>query len=414
VFLESIDPRRTVLGYASFLFVYNVPLLRGYHDYSIGLPLVLLTYAYWRRHRENMTLGVRLAIMAMTVLVYFSHAFNLGVLGIAIVLTTAWERRSVRAVIDSALLFIVPFILTLEYAWFTKTQAEWVDRSERVFLTPLAAVEAFFSRFFYTLSYPAYVLTALVVVAWSWMVVAGLLKTWRAWRNGTVQVRETAIPLLLAVFTAMYFVAPYKFFNWHYANVRFIPYVLVFALACAVPLGRRARLAFVASIAVTAVASYSLLTKEFINANTLIKEYISGLSVVAMNKTLLPVAFAGEEVGEVSPVAHAADYYHFYRGGANGWGMGQFNTLTPLVYRNTPVRKHFPALRDMGDRHIEAVSGAYDYVLLWGDSGKATERLSAAGFEVVHEQQRLRILRNPRRLVNRDVDGAMAIQGAQN
>ena len=92
----------------------------------------------------------------------------------------------------------------------------------------------------------------------------------------------------------------------------------------------------------------------------------------------------------------------------------QFNTLTPLVYRNTPVRKHFPALRDMGDRHIEAVSGAYDYVLLWGDSGKATERLSAAGFEVVHEQQRLRILRNPRRLVNRDVDGAMAIQGAQN
>ena len=56
VFLESIDPRRTVLGYASFLFVYNVPLLRGYHDYSIGLPLVV-------RERALTTLPERVQTM---------------------------------------------------------------------------------------------------------------------------------------------------------------------------------------------------------------------------------------------------------------------------------------------------------------------------------------------------------------
>ena len=414
VFLESIDPRKTLLGYASFLFVYNVPLLRGYHDYSIGLPLVLLTYAYWRWHRDNLNLRVRLVLMGLTVLIYFSHAFNLGVLGIAIVLTTAWERRNVRAVLDSALLFTVPFILALEYAWFTKTHAEWVDRSERVFLTPLVAAEAFFSRFFYTLSYPAYVITAAVLLAWSVLVVLGLRSTWAAWKAGATGRKEAAIPLLLAAFTVLYFVAPYKFFNWHYANVRFIPYVLVFALACAAPLGRRARLAFVGSIVLTAFTSYALLTREFIKADAMIQEYTSGVKVVEMNKTLLPVSFSGEEVGEVSPVAHAGDYYQFYRGGANGWGMGQFNTLTPLVYRNYPVRRHFPALRTMGDEHIQAVTGAYDYVLLWGDPGKAAERLRAAGFETVHEQQRLRILKNPRRLADAGVDGTMATQTNQN
>lgn len=402
VFLDSIDPRRTVLGYASFLFVYNVPLMRGYHDYSIGVPLVLLTYAYWRRHRDALTAGRRLAIMGMTVLVYFSHAFNLGVLGLAVVLTTAWERRSIRSIVDSALLFVIPAVLTVEYAWFTANHAQWVDRTERVFLAPHSAAYAFFSRFFYTLSFPAYVIAVAVLLAWSYLVFRGLLNTWRRWRAGDVPGSAAfALPGLLALFTALYFAAPYKFFNWHYANVRFIPYVLVFALACAAPIGYRRGRVFVASMAAAALLCYGFLTQGFITANDLIEEYVSGVQVVEMNRTVLPVSFAtgsvGEEVGEIWPVAHAIDYYQVYRGGANGWGMAQFNTLTPLVYRTYPVRSQFPAFRRDPNAPLDAVARAYDYVLLWGDQGGATRRLAAEGFEVAHEQGRLRILRNRNR-----------------
>jgi hypothetical protein len=396
VLLEALDSRRTVLGYASFLFVYNVPLLRGYHDYSIGVPLVLLTFAYWWKRRHALSGRARLVIMGMTVLVYFSHIFNVAVLGLSIVLTTAWEQRSVRAVFRAAMLFVIPALLTLEYAWFTVTHAEWVDHSERVFLTPPAAVEAFFSRFFYTVSYPAYLVLTGVLIVWSYLVGLGLLHTWRRWKSGEVSGSVAfALPLVLAALTTLYFIAPYKFLNWHYANVRFIPYVLVFALACAAHLPYRPGRLFAGSMAGAALVSYALLTQGFIRANDMIQEYVSGADVVEMNSTILPVSFSGEQVGEISPVAHAIDYYQVYRGGANGWGMAQFNTLTPLVYRTYPVRDQFPSLRNTP---VDAVVRAYDYVLLWDDPGAATARLTGLGFEVAHERGRLRILRNRHRL----------------
>jgi hypothetical protein len=403
VFLEAIDPRKTVLGYASFLFVYNMPLLRGYHDYSIGLPLVLLTFAYWWRRRTHLDLKARLVIMAMTVLIYFSHIFNLSVLGLAMVLVTAWERRSARAVAAILPLFAIPFGLAIEYAWYTATHAEWVDRSERVFLTPPAAVVAFFSRFFYTLSFPAYVLTSVVVLAGSVLVLRGLTASWRQWRSGGVQSRlALTLPVLLAVMAACYLAMPYKFLNWHYANVRFIPYVLVFALACASPLGPRGARLLVGTVGLTALVSYGLLTSEFIRANDLIREYVSGVTVVEEGRTMLPVSFSGDEIGEISVVAHAADYYQVYRGGANGWGMAQFNTLTPLVYDTYPVRARFPRFERDPEASLEEVSRTYDYVLLWGDNGEAARRLAREGFEVAHEQGKLKLLRNRPRFPVRD------------
>jgi hypothetical protein len=412
VLLSAVDPRRSLLGYASFLFVYNVPLLRGYHDYSIGLPIVMLTFAYWWKRRDALTTRARLVIMAMTVPIYFSHIFNLAVLGLSMVLTTAWERRRVRPVLTVASLFAIPSVLTLEYAWFTATHAEWINRNERVFLTPPAAAEAFFNRFFNTLSFPAYIITLAALLGWSFLVLTGLVTAWRQWRARPTEARAAlALPVLLAVLTVFYFAMPYKFLNWHYANVRFIPYVLVFALACASPLGPVTGRLFVGSMATAALLCFGLMTREFMRANDTIEEFVSGVAVVEMNKTLLPLNFEEDQIGEIWPVAHAADYYQLYRGGANGRGMAQFNTLTPLVYRAYPVRQQFPSLKSGPNQSLEDVIRAYDYVLLWDDPGSTTRQLTEGGFQLAYRQGRLRILRNPTRVPAHPVAIAASEEG---
>jgi hypothetical protein len=394
--LSAIDRRQAILGYASFLFVYNGPLLRGYHDYSLGVPLVLLGFAYWWKNRDALSMKHRAVLATLAVLIYFSHIFNLGVLGLAIVLTTAWERRSIRAVLGTAWLFIVPAVLLAEYTWYTANQAKWFVESELVFMAPHRSAEWFFRSYFLTLSHTVYIATVGVLLAWSHLVFRGLASSWRRWKSGRAPAAVAfVLPVLLVVLTAMYFVAPYKFFGWHYVNVRFVPYVLVVALACAVKVGYRRGRTFAASMAVAAFACYAVLTYQFIRANDTIKEYVSGVGIVETDKTLLPVSFDSLEIGEVSPVAHAYDYYQIERGGANGRGIGTFNTLTPLVYRSG---RTFPRLRLRGLDQLQAVSRAYDYVLLWGAPVRIIRQVNDAGLEVVHRQGRLIILQNRHRL----------------
>ncbi len=246
--------------------------------------------------------------------------------------------------------------------------------------------------------------SVVALLVWSVLIVKGISVAWRAWRENPAARQMLTGPILLALMTVMYFAAPYKFLGWHYVNVRFVPYVLVFALACAVPIAARQARVFTATMAIAAVVSHALLSPQFGKASDIVSEYVSGADVVEMNKTLLPVSFSGEEVGDVSPVAHAVDYYQVFRGGANGWGMAQFNTVTPLVYRRYPVRSLFPALRKGSATELAAVTGSYDYVLLWEDPGNTTRLLSSSGFDVIHEQGRLTILRNRARWAERTAD----------
>jgi hypothetical protein len=94
-------------------------------------------------------------------------------------------------------------------------------------------------------------------------------------------------------------------------------------------------------------------------------------------------------------LAHAYDYYAIFRGGANGKGIAQFNTVTPMVYRSYPTRERFP-VPDRGD-DLHAISRAYDYVLLWGGGSWPVSQLRKGGFDLVHEQGDLRLFENRQR-----------------
>ena len=123
---------------------------------------------------------------------------------------------------------------------------------------------------------------------------------------------------------------------------------------------------------------------------------------VRPNSLMLPVAVEGADVGTIAPLAHAYDYYPLFRGGANGKGIAQFNTVTPVVYRAYPTKDRFPIPGSNND--LRRVSRVYDYVLLWGADSYPAMLLQKAGFKLVHQRGNLRLFENPRRVPSREAD----------
>ena len=231
-FLATVNPSRIAFGYVAFLLIYNVPLFRGYHDYVLGIPLALLALTYWLRHRDSMTARHTVVTMLLIVCVYFSHLFNFLMLGLAMLVYTLHRERSVRALGRLAVLVLPASLLLAEFVVFSVRQTQWMDTSELTFLTPLSAVGGFFENFFHTLSTPGYLVTVAALVLGAPLLLVSLIETYRS-SGRTIRQALVANPalLLMVICLALYFVTPFKLFGWHYVNARFVPYVIVFAVA---------------------------------------------------------------------------------------------------------------------------------------------------------------------------------------
>ncbi len=394
-FLATVNPNRMVFGYVSFLLIYNVPLFRGYHDYVFGIPLVLITLTYWLRHREMMRSSHTVITMLLIVCVYLSHLFNFLMLGLAMLVYTLHRHRSFRALGRLTVLFVPAFLLLVEFVVFSVRQSVWMETSELTFLAPHSAVKGFFENFFHTLSMSAYLVTVTAVVLGAPLVVISLMATYRLSERSVRQAlfADPAVTLLLFCL-ALYFATPFELLGWHYVNVRFVPYVIVFAIAGLTVSSGLVRQAAVIVIVLAAVATYATLAVQIKRTGHHLDEYLSAMGKVKRNSLMLPMALDPFVVGTISPLAHAYDYYPLFRGGANGRGIAQFNTVTPIVYRSYPTTDRFPVPARGSD--MRAVSGAYDYVLLWGGGSNPAMVLRKGGFDLVHERGELRLFENRR------------------
>jgi Uncharacterized protein conserved in bacteria len=392
--LSVIDPRRTVYGYATFLLVYNLPLMRGYHDYALGIPVVLFTLAYWLRTRERPSRKRPLILAGLILLAYLSHVFNFLILGVAISLFTFYQTRSLSRVIVALLPFVPASLLVVDFAVLLLGNSVWVNGSDLEIFGPYQAVEHVL-RFGYTLS-PGAAVAALVPFVFIACAVGMTLRRSLAEYRRTRQVTGGAYLLLFGVLVAMYFAMPHKFFGWHFANTRFIPYAVVAALACAVPpRGRWFRRAFVTTSVLSAFVMYGLLTVQFLRSDRDFAEYLSGVEQFQANGLLYPIFFRADRIGQIQPLTRAHEYYHIFRGGANGRGIAMFNTLTPMPYRVYPTSRQFPVWRpDGSDRHAAELAARFDHVLSWGTDETFVKSLTKANFRLVHQQGRMYLYTN--------------------
>jgi hypothetical protein len=402
--LATVNRNRMAHGYVSFLLIYNVPLLRGYHDYVLGIPLVILTFTFWLRSRDRMT-PLRIALlMVLIVFVYLSHVFNWLILGLAITVYAVHVSRSLRPLWHIVPLFAPATLLLAEFAWFSFHHTQWLKPSELVFVLPHSNAESFFRKFFFTMSDTAYKLTIVALLLGAPFVMQTIVKSYRkagrVWYRAIVATPALTLFILLA---ALYFVTPFKLFGWHYVNVRFVPFVIIFGLASLQVAGQTAKRVAVAGVAVAAVSVYAILTFHFVQTGRQLDQYLSAMDKVERNAVVLPLPLEGHQIGSISPIARAYEYYPIFRGGANGQGLAKFNTVTPMVYRTYPVKLRFPKWNRKTTSDMRQIADTYDYVLVWGTGLYATLQLRDASFELVHEQGKLRLFRNGRKPVEQAV-----------
>src|SRR5688572_13587251 len=319
-FLSVVDPRRAIYGYASFLFVYNLPLMRGYHDYSLGIPVVVFTLAYWLRTWERPSRMRTINLAGLVLLAYLSHIFNFLILGLAISLFTFYRTQSVLRVITALVPFVQALLLVADFAVLLLGNSVWVNGSDLEIFGFPQAVEHFL-RFGYTLSPTGAVVAVIPFVFIAYAVALTLRQALAEYRR-TRQVTGGVYLLMMGVLLAAYFAMPHKFFGWHFANTRFIPYAIVAALACALPVrGRLFRRAFVVTSVLAAFTTYGLLTVQFVRGDREFREYLSGVEQFQPNGLLYPIHFRADSVGQIQPLTRAHEYYHIFRGGANGRGI---------------------------------------------------------------------------------------------
>jgi hypothetical protein len=385
-FLSVVDPRKTIYGYASFLFIYSLPVMRGYHDYALGIPVVFFTLGYWLRTRERMTGARTAALTGLIVLAYLSHFFNFLLLGLAVLVFTLYETRSLKRLAVALVPFVPASLLLLDFANLMLRRPAWMSRSDLEILAPHQAADHFL-RFVYTFSPSAAVIALLPFAFVAYAVGVTLRRAYGEYRQSR-QLTGGSYLLLMVVLFAAYLAMPHKFFGWHFANTRFIPYALVAALACASPhLTQRVRRSFVGASALAALVVYGLLTIQFVTADRRIAEYVSGVDQFREGGLLYPIDFRGDDFGQIQPLTRAYEYYHIFRGGANGRGIAMYNTLTPLPYRVYPVVRQFPVWRPHdADRRAVDLANRYDHVISWGTRERFAQSVSKAKFRLVHQQ----------------------------
>jgi hypothetical protein len=396
--LSSVAPGNKRIGILSVLMILSYPFMRGYHDFTLSVPLFFIALAYWHRHRES--LGQKnMAVLAMlSALVYLSHLFTFALLVGCIGWIRLWETRNLwQAFVASALSTWPGWLLCLHFVWLN-SQATWIKPHDTSWLPFHWRVEYFVREYFYTVSGMAYVLS---VLAWMWCVVF-LVRVLCLHRKDLrlLVFRIVGNPFAsLVLFLLMaYFILPYKMIGWHKVNTRLVPFILVLGLAAIgqsralFPSGRRSGLLFESSVAVAMVASIAFMTAKVIEMDRCVQEYVTGVDKFESNSKLLAIHTENSAFGQIRPITRAHEYYHVYKGGANGHGLGKLNTLAMMWYRQYPLEQEFPQPQEsMNEADVERMERAYDFVLVWGQPQDCPEWLSRSNFVSVHQKGRLRL-----------------------
>jgi hypothetical protein len=293
------------------------------------------------------------------------------------------------------LLYVPAGLLLLDFVLLNMRSAQWVDTQDVEWLAPHSAAEGFFYNFFYTVSGAAYAVAFVPLLFGAYLVFRTLTRNYQqSGRRVYAAIAGNPWLVLFAITLALYFVSPFKLIGWHFVNARFVPYVILFATAGLSVSGYRIRRAAVITTAAAALAIYALVAINIRQANRALDDYVSGVDKIRANSVMLPLVFDTLEVGQISVVARGYEYYPIFRGGANGKGIAQFNTLTPMVYRSYPTSQVFPSWHASRSSDLSDVSRVYDYVLVWGQDADSDRLLRDAAFDLVHEQGKLRVFEN--------------------
>jgi hypothetical protein len=402
-FIKSVDPKKLIFGFISFMYPYNFFQLKGYDCFCFSIPIFFFLFGYIIRHSNQLNIKNIILLSTLCFIVYLSHMFTF-LLTIFVILTyIVIHNKNIKDIVKIIITFIPSCIFFVEYVFFiisTSTHEGTLIR----YLSFYFIIQEFLLRFIYSyskLEVLAFIIPFSVI---GYLIIKRLLRLKAEYFSSNELLRyklnrllhNEIILLLSGVLCMLYFITPREVFGWSKFNIRLLPFIFIFMLVCAEPILKRATITlFLILTIISNICLYGLMSYHITKITCKMKDYLSGISVVEMNKSLLPVFLETYRIGQIQPLTRAFNYYNIFKGGATGKSIIRFQGRTFFHYKTSP-EKMFPTFnyKSPETANMEQTKKSYDYVLFWGKDEEIFNLFENNGFVLLHSQGELRLYKN--------------------
>lgn len=401
-FLKNIAPEKMVFGFPGYLIVYNFNFMRSYNNYMLAVILFFVFLGYWQSIKQDLN-WKRVFILNMLLLtIFLSHIIVVLFLLFILFLFQILENKSVADTVKHMIVFAAPTLISIIYfLYFTHANSIW-QQNEIVIENWPFKLENIYLRFLWPYSHTGRILALIPFLIVLFTIV---LKIWgfifQYIHKDKISLHnsmENRMIIILTIILSIYFLAPWKFIGWHKADIRFVPFLYIFMLACGQPFHKEwQRTGFVLMTSALAIMLYIHIGNQCMKLDQEIKhEYLAGIEHIQKNKKMLPMTIGEKKFEVINPYAHLFDYYGIYRGAITGRSLAAYNTISPVWYKDYKEFPHFSKFPSFDPESLDIdklqrIKKAYDYVLIWGNNKAVEGIFRNNGFKSVFEKKRLHI-----------------------
>ena len=424
--LRGIRPDAGFLTFLMFPFIYNYPLHMGFYSFSYSLSVFFFLFGYWMRNHGQLTLRKTIKLALLSLLLYFCHIVSLVMAYVGIGLLTVWLilfdliqdksgsrfdfqalwkafRRKVVPLVSASLpaAMLVMFFLSRQGVESPETG---IRRSFYWLLKDLTRMGSLVS-FQKEESFCSVGLGILFAGLFLYLVVSKIRRRQPDRWDGLL--------VVVLGYVLVYFLAPNAISEGSFITDRlnlypFFGFVLWFGVQ---PYLRSVKRGIVLIAILITAASLGLHTLKYSELNNYLAEYLSGMSLIESNKTLLPLVFDSRGHApdgrvlslNVRPFLHASGYIAAER------HIVEFTNYEAGAYRYFPVlfRANLNPYDHIGIRDRSIVweppqvdfltyagrtGGQVDYVLVWGiqerqrnlEATKSIDQQLKKGYELIY------------------------------
>jgi hypothetical protein len=291
--------------------IHNWFVSMGMLDFALGVPLSLLLLLFVHRHVRAPSWKTGLAVLLTAVATWYAHVFALMVAHLLIALHVfgahpasgapglpTWKARGQAALRLAVLAPATLLVGASLYIHVTEPDGAmhgWADLTK--ILPPWELFYNLWAEYLWGF-------TKLSISSFAVAVGLGLIGWYR--RHDKVPFFS---PFAFLVLGVLYFFLPYTMTNWFHVNLRFVPYLWVFALVRVPESLPHPKKSF--GLLALAAVLYSLgMGADFVRLENDRQKFIAGMSAVPQGARLLPLLFRRQLTSEnTRSLLHAWGFY---------------------------------------------------------------------------------------------------------
>jgi hypothetical protein len=400
-FLNSVQRGKDIIGFVSFLFVYNYLFLMGFYNFAISVPLFFLALGYWWKEKENITIKRIVILNLILAVIYFSHLipYVVSIASISLI-SILYFRKRIKKILITLCCMIPSSILLFNYLLSSEllsggTPSLGFSRIHQL-LIDLISLKTLVS-YNQSQSNIAYLVSALMLC----------LFVYTLWKDkiavkGKFFERFTSKDYFLLIYfiiLILYFILPGSIGPGGWTNDRLAILASMLILAWFKEFDsikwKRIFMVFITIFSLVNVAYIGYYCKIL---NTELDEYTSETGLIEKNKVVLPLFFDGNGKSlKVGIFVNAANYYCLDNGGIN---LGNYEVQ--FDYFPVKFKENFqPPFKEKD--WVQAVhwrpkdidfcdySHNIDYLVIWGKEDETISESVKKCYNLMASNGRLKI-----------------------